>query len=93
MAATALTSASAWIYLNGNRRFDQGDARQSFAVAVAGQPGKGRFVVFGDDAVFENKFLAGDNLTLGRNLAAWLAARTARPTAPVANRADRAKLH
>lgn len=76
--AIAHTSPSAWIDLNGNRRLDQGDARQSFAVAVAGQAGKGRFVVFGDDAVFQNKFLVGDNLTLGRNLAAWLATGTAR---------------
>lgn len=69
----ARTSPSAWIDLNGNGRFDQGDARQSFAVAVAGEAGKGRFVVFGDDAVFQNKFLKGDNLILARNLAAWLA--------------------
>jgi hypothetical protein len=82
--AIAHTSPSAWIDLNGNRRLDAGDARQSFAVAVAGQAGKGRFVVFGDDAVFQNKFLVGDNLTLGRNLTVWLA--------PVANRSDRVKL-
>ena len=69
----ARTSPSAWIDLNGNGRFDQGDARQSFTVAVAGEAGKGRFVVFGDDAVFQNKFLKGDNLILARNLAAWLA--------------------
>ena len=69
----ARTSPGSWIDLNGNGRFDKGDARQSFAVAVAGEAGKGRFVVFGDDAVFQNKFLKEDNLVLARNLAAWLA--------------------
>jgi uncharacterized protein DUF4350 len=69
----ARTSPSAWIDLNGNGGFDPEDARQSFTVAVAGEAGKGRFVVIGDDAVFQNKFLKDDNLTLGHNLAAWLA--------------------
>ena len=69
----ARTSPSAWIDLNGNGLFDKGDARQSFAVAVAGEAGKGRYVVFGDDAIFQNKFLKDENLTLARNLAAWLA--------------------
>jgi hypothetical protein len=69
----ARTSTSAWIDLNGNGTFDQGDAQQAFAVAVAGEAGKGRFVVFGDDAIFQNKFLKEENLTLARNLAAWLA--------------------
>ena len=68
----ARTSPTAWVDLNGNGRLDSGDARQSFAVAVAGEAGKGRFVVFGDDAIFQNKFLKGDNLILARNLAAWL---------------------
>lgn len=71
----AKTSPAAWIDLNRNGRFDEGDAKQSFAVAVAGESGKGRYVVFGDDAVFQNKFLKEDNLILARNLAAWLAGR------------------
>ena len=77
--AIARTSPASWIDLNGNGRLDQGDAQQSFAVAVAGQSGRGRFVVFGDDAIFQNKFLVGDNLILGRNLAAWLSPGTAHP--------------
>jgi len=72
VSSIARTSPAAWVDLNGNRRFDQGDARQSFAVAVAGEAGTGRFVVFGDDAIFQNKFLKEENLTLARNLAAWL---------------------
>ncbi|KAF0221042.1 MAG: hypothetical protein FD174_755 [Geobacteraceae bacterium] len=70
----ARTSPGAWIDLNGNRRADPEDAQQSFAVAVAGRSGSGRFVVFGDDGIFQNRVLVGDNLALGRNLAAWLAA-------------------
>jgi hypothetical protein len=78
--AIARTSPASWIDLNGNGQLDPDDAaKQPFAVAVAGQSGSGRFVVFGDDAIFQNKFLTGDNLTLGRNLAAWLSAGTVQP--------------
>jgi hypothetical protein len=83
VCSIARTSPSAWIDLNGNGRFDQGDARQSFAVAVAGAAGKGRYVVFGDDAIFQNKFLKDENLTLARNLAAWLAG--GRQASPLVN--------
>jgi hypothetical protein len=69
----AQTSPTAWIDLNRNGKFDATDARQSFAVTIAGEMGNGRFVVFGDDAVFQNKFLKGDNLVLAKNLTAWLA--------------------
>jgi hypothetical protein len=78
--AIARTSPASWIDLNRNDRLDPGDARQSFAVVVAGTSGKGRFVVFGDDAIFQNRFLVGDNLVLGRNLAEWLAAGPVRPS-------------
>ncbi len=71
--AIARTSPAAWVDLNGNNQLDPDDVEESFAVAVEGQSGRGRFVVFGDDAVFQNKFLTGDNLILGRNLAAWFA--------------------
>jgi Domain of unknown function (DUF4350) len=75
----AQSSPASWVDLNGNGRLDPKDARQSFAVAVAGQSGRGRFVVFGDDAIFQNKFLVGNNLTLGRNLASWLMSGTVQP--------------
>ena len=67
----ASSSASAWVDLNGNKQFDPQDAQQAFAVAVAGKYGKGEFVVFGDDAVFQNQFLQGGNLLLATNLAEW----------------------
>ncbi len=73
-AIVARTSDSSWVDLNANQVLDEKDAVQSFAVAVAGTYGKGRFVVFGDDAIFQNRFLAGGNLALAKNLARWLAA-------------------
>ncbi len=72
-AVVAQTSASAWVDLNGNQSLDPGDAVQPFAVVIAGELGRGRFVVFGDDAIFQNKFLSGGNAILGRNLVKWLA--------------------
>jgi hypothetical protein len=68
----AQTSATAWIDLNGNNRLEKGDAVQSFGVAAVGQFGAGRFVVFGDDAIFQNQFLSGGNAVLAKNLACWL---------------------
>ena len=73
--AVALTSDHAWIDLDGDRKLSAGDAVQPFGVVVAGEFGTGRFAVFGDDAIFQNKFLTGDNLDLARNLADWLAGR------------------
>jgi hypothetical protein len=34
--------------------------------------GKGRYIIFGDDALFQNRFLVGENLFLAGNLVAWL---------------------
>ena len=68
----AATSADAWVDLDGDRKLSPDDAVQSFGVVVAGTRGKGEFVVFGDDAVFQNKFLDADNTLLAKNLAAWL---------------------
>jgi len=69
----ARTSPQAWIDLNGNKTFDpEGDAIQAFTVAVTGQLGHGRFVVFGDDAIFQNRFLAGPNQQLANNLVNWM---------------------
>jgi len=67
----ARTSSDAWVDLNGNKILNEKDARQSFALVVAGGLGQEQFAVFGDDAVFQNRFLKGGNLLLGRNLARW----------------------
>lgn len=79
----AETSPQAWVDLNGNGRLDPRDAKQAFAVAVAGRRGSGRFAVFGDDAMFQNKLLTGDNRRLAENLADWLQGPDASPVSPV----------
>ena len=81
--AIAETGPQAWVDLNGNGKLDPGDSVQSFAVAVAGRQGKGRFVVFGDDALFQNMFLAGENRHLAKNLAEWLAGKDLDSIAPL----------
>jgi len=68
----AETGPKAWVDLDGNKTFSPADAVQRFGVVVAGRIGKGEFVVFGDDAIFQNRFLAGPNVHLGRNLVKWM---------------------
>jgi hypothetical protein len=48
------------------------DAQQAFGTIVVGSVGKGHFVVFADDAIFQNRFLKDENYLLGKNLANWL---------------------
>ncbi len=64
----ARTSPVAWIDLNRDGKFSEHDAKQSFGVAVAGKFDKGCYIVFGDDAIFQNIFLQKDNMPLGNNL-------------------------
>lgn len=68
----AASSDRSWIDMDGNGTPSQGDAVQSFGVLVAGSRGKGRFAIFGDDAMFQNRFLDETNLRLAGNLAGWL---------------------
>jgi hypothetical protein len=68
----ASTSPRAWLDFNGDKRLSKGDIMQEFGVVVAGGLGRGRFVVFGDDAIFQNKFLDDSNRQLAKNLARWL---------------------
>ncbi len=68
----AKTSPKAWIDLNRDGNFNNTDAKQSFGVVVAGRFGKGSFVIFGDDAIFQNIFLQKYNMSLGNNLVKWL---------------------
>jgi hypothetical protein len=68
----ARTGPKAWIDLNGDGKFNGNDARQSFGVIIAGTLGKGRYVIFGDDAIFQNKFLDQENMLLAENLADWM---------------------
>jgi len=75
IAVIARTSPKAWVDLDQNGRFSGKDAVQAFAMVLAGRTGSGVFAVFGDDAIFQNRFLQDGNLTLARNLAAWFCAR------------------
>jgi hypothetical protein len=68
----ARTSPQAWIDLNRDGKFNSTDAKQSFGVIIAGTHGKGKYVVFGDDAIFQNIFLEKENMALGKNLVRWL---------------------
>lgn len=68
----ATTSPRGWIDMNDDGALNQGDGIYAYGVAVAGTLGKGGFVVFGDDAIFQNQFIANENLHLARNLAGWL---------------------
>jgi hypothetical protein len=68
----AQTSGQAWVDLNKDEKLGKGDALQSFGVVIAGKAGRGGFVVFGDDALFQNKFLVEGNTVLAKNLAQWL---------------------
>ena len=58
------------------------DAVQAFTVVAAGELGQGAFIVFADDAIFQNRFLTGDNVTLARNLAGWLLAGVGTSASP-----------
>ena len=57
-----------WIDLNKDRSYSEQDAMQSFGIIALGEIGKGNFVIFGDDAIFQNRFLAGTNRRLAENL-------------------------
>jgi hypothetical protein len=68
----AATSPRGWIDVNGDRKLSKGDLVGSFGVVVTGELGAGRYVVFGDDAIFQNRFLDEQNRQLAKNLARWL---------------------
>ena len=68
----ARTGPRAWRDVNRSRSFDKGEPVDSFGIVVAGEFAKGSYLVFGDDAIFQNRFLEGSNLRLAENLAAWL---------------------
>jgi len=71
----ARTSPAAWVDLNGDGVLSKGDAVGAFALVVTGRLGKGDFVIFGDDAIFQNRFLVDDNRKLAANLGTWLTRR------------------
>jgi Domain of unknown function (DUF4350) len=71
VVSIARTSPWAWVDLDKNGELNKRDAMQAFSVILAGKVGQGDFVVFGDDAIFQNRFLKDGNYTLAKNLAVW----------------------
>jgi len=67
----ASTTPQAWVDLQHDKIQKKGNTA-AFGVLGAGDYGKGGFLVFGDDAIFQNKFLDADNKALAVNLAGWL---------------------
>ena len=68
----AHTSADAWVDLDGNKALTEVDAVGAFDVVIAGSLGSGSYLVFADDAIFQNRFLDENNSKLAANLAGWL---------------------
>jgi hypothetical protein len=75
VTSIARTSPASWVDLNGDGVLSKGDAVGAFALVVTGTLGKGDFVIFGDDAIFQNRFLVDDNRKLATNLGKWLTRR------------------
>jgi hypothetical protein len=71
----AETGEKSWVDLDGDRKFSSNDAVQPFGVMVAGEIGQGRYVVIGDDALFQNRFFDKANRQLAGNLLDWLSQR------------------
>lgn len=71
----AQTSKHGWVDLDRDNRPSQADAMQPFTVMVAGELGQGRYVVVGDDAVFQNRYLDEANRQLARQMLEWLSFR------------------
>lgn len=72
--AIASSSVHSWVDMNNDKRFSQGDVVSPFDVLISGDYGRGSFVVFADDAIFQNQFLHAGNEALAKNLARWLKA-------------------
>jgi hypothetical protein len=71
----AETSQSGWVDLDRNNQLSRNDAVQRFGVMAAGELGRGRYVVLGDDAVFQNRFFDEDNRELSLRIVDWLSFR------------------
>lgn len=71
----AQTSSGAWVDLDGDKVLSKGDVSGVFSVIVSGTLGAGSFVVFGDDAMFQNRYLDENNSRLAANLSGWLAGK------------------
>jgi len=68
----ARTSQQAWVDLNGDKKLSTGDVVDAFSVIVSGAAGNGAFLFFGDDAIFQNRYMDRNNRALAINLGKWL---------------------
>lgn len=68
----AQSSTKSWIDKNKNGKPDDYESKAPFGIIATGFIGKGKFIFFADDAIFQNRFLNDGNITLGRNLANFL---------------------
>lgn len=71
----ASSNPHSWVDINQDQKLSKGDLMRSFDVLICGDIGRGSFVVFADDAIFQNKFLRGGNKILAENLGLWLKTR------------------
>lgn len=68
----AQSTTKSWIDKNKNGKLDDYEPKGPFGIIATSFVGKGKFVFFADDAIFQNRFLNDDNINLGRNLANFL---------------------
>lgn len=71
----AETSKQGWVDRDRDNQLTDVDAMQKFGVMVAGEIGHGRYVVIGDDALFQNRFFDEPNRRLALQLINWLASQ------------------
>ena len=74
VSTIASTSPMAWIDVNRDQNLSNKEPVQEFGVLVTGCVGLGEFAVFADDAIFQNRFLKGENEKLLENLSDWMRA-------------------
>lgn len=68
----AKSSNNSWIDFNRNRIHDENEPKGPFGIIATGTLGKGSFVFFSDDAIFQNGYLKDENLELAKNLSKFL---------------------
>jgi hypothetical protein len=71
----ARTSPKAWMDFDNTGIISDKSLVGTFTIVAIGALGSGQFAIFGDDAIFQNRFLEGNNQKLAENLARWLTAR------------------
>lgn len=69
----AFSSDGGWVDMDQDgKRHPEAEPMHSYGIVVAGETGRGKVAIFGDDAIFQNKFVvAHGNKQLTRNLVAW----------------------